>query len=536
MTAQNSSAPSVLDEIKSLLVTKYEDPFDLDLDCCVGISYQKSNPRPCRNHRGEAKRNNAEYHKLYFSQLKEYQQDDHEFCERVKTFLEAIHCHEHIGQVMKNFEDWKQGRFAKTSTEPETISSSDCNVLISNISSNDAAPRNSNYLAAENEQAKEPGEEAEEYEELSVLTTSSTKTSTFSSPEDSTLHSEVTSPGSTLHELGEASLVTPRQEDEEDEEDEENQEDEVDVSVLDPKLEGVLEELTNSAPPEMREEVIEKSNLMRRRSRIIHHIDKKFSPKDGIEGIVYVLLHDNGNVKVGWTKKQTVDERLQHPNNCYAFGTVPYYRSSKPFVGAYRVETLVKADLRDKRVVEKCDRCGRIHTEWFRADRDDVVKSVKNWTTFVCGSYADGALNEAGRETMDRICPASSTAIVKAYQEVSGHGSVLEIMEALSHPVTLHPEDIQNQDAESSVEEPIDSPPAESEPNADAKSKTRFAKVASKSTVTYKKFRTRLSDGLQKLAEKIRPAEIPEAGRAAMERIFDINYKPPASPESRQEK
>ncbi|RFU34806.1 hypothetical protein B7463_g1555, partial [Scytalidium lignicola] len=517
MATQTSSASSALDEIRALLITKCEDPFDLDAYSCIGIAGKKSRPRLCGNPRGLQRRADAKYFKVYFSELKEYTRDD-TFYNDTKTFLSALYCSKHLEQVMGNFKFWKQGLSPITLqevVEPRPASSSD-KASTSVIQSIEACPEKPDCLPPRDDQVKEPTKEStketDDTDDSSILTMSSTETSTVSSPEDSTIYSSVTTPDSTFHELDD-SLDNVYQERE-------------DSPVLDPELESVLEELKKNSPRDMLEEVNRECNLIRRRSRIIHHVDKKFSTNDRKEGLVYALFHENGNVKVGWTTEQTVEQRLQHPHNCYASGTKVYYQSPERFVGAYRVETLVKADLRDMRVVGACDRCGRNHTEWFKADKDNVIKSIEDWTAFVRGVYdIDGGLNEVGQKTMEVICPARSAAVVEAYKQALAQHSIPEVREASPDAVILSPEDKKIQDVESPGKETIDHPSNKSEASSDVKPRSNLAKIRSKTMDKFKRFQAYLFDRVHTLSGKINSGEIPKVARGAVGRIFDLDVE-----------
>ncbi|KAH8805055.1 hypothetical protein F5884DRAFT_798314 [Xylogone sp. PMI_703] len=509
MATQSLSASTALDEIRTLLVTNCEDPFDLDARGCIGIAEKGTNPRPCKNPRGEQRQIQAKKDKLYFSELKVYSRKDKVFCNRVELFLGHLYCWQHTQQVMGNFKLWKKGHFPPAS--PKTIDLSPTSLLdsvsASVLPSIEACPE---YLPAGDDQTKEPTGETEDPEVLSILTKSSAEPSNVSSLEDSTLDSSVTTPDSTFHEPTD-SLNNADQEREESPE-------------SDPEFERVLVEMKNKSPPNRLDEVKMECDLLRRRSRIIHHINKKPGVNDTKPGLVYALLHENGNIKVSWTVEETVEQALKQSHNCAGSDVNICYQSSKRFIGAYRVDTLVKADLRHKRLVETCDRCGSDHI-WFKTNKDDVIESIKNWTTFVCGVYdADGSLNEVGQRTVDIISPASSAVVVKAYSHALAQYPIPETSETPLDAVDTPSIERGTQDVEPSGENTVDDLLNESEAGSDVRSRTRW-------TSKLRRLSARMSDKFHSLLVKINIKEVPEVAQGAMERIFDQDIEVSSSTE-----
>ncbi|KAF1816422.1 hypothetical protein P152DRAFT_454686 [Eremomyces bilateralis CBS 781.70] len=151
---------------------------------------------------------------------------------------------------------------------------------------------------------------------------------------------------------------------------------------------------------------------------LMEAIEKRFTSMDGKKGKVYVWTNkDNSRfVKIGFTQHDS-DKRAAQPNNCYARNTVRHWESEVHFVGAYRVEQIVRRSLSERNIsLISCALCKTAHREWFEIDAKEAVMMVIQWTKFVIDAYADGRLNERGRRLMDRLCNIDTGALERALE------------------------------------------------------------------------------------------------------------------------
>lgn len=154
---------------------------------------------------------------------------------------------------------------------------------------------------------------------------------------------------------------------------------------------------------------------------LLQAIENKFTTTDYVEGRIYVWTHQKNErlVKIGFTRKDS-DARHKKSGNCYAKHTKQQWQSSEPFIGVYRVESIVRKYLSEKNIeLVSCVDCGKGHREWFEMDWEKAVEVVNEWTQFVTVAYVGGRLSEQGKEILNAICIPMSEKFEAASEAAS---------------------------------------------------------------------------------------------------------------------
>ena len=155
------------------------------------------------------------------------------------------------------------------------------------------------------------------------------------------------------------------------------------------------------------------------RWKLLKKIERPFIPKEKELGFVYILQSkdDRSYCKVGFTAQETVEARTRNIR-CYPFKMV----WSTELKGAWRVEALVKEDLKQKRVrVVSCKTCAKGHKEWFRIDPGELRANVEGWVEFVqSGLYVNGEVGEAAMCALPEAFGFSPQRLAKLVSSESG--------------------------------------------------------------------------------------------------------------------
>ncbi|KAJ9293430.1 hypothetical protein DTO271G3_7695 [Paecilomyces variotii] len=157
---------------------------------------------------------------------------------------------------------------------------------------------------------------------------------------------------------------------------------------------------------------LQRKGTLRDTSPVLKEIYKYLTGAEQKEGILYVLEHVEikGLFKVGCTR-ETAAKRHHQPRNCYGTNTkVIHETTDGPFVGAQKAKRLVQTILRHHKLqVIKCEQCGKGHNEWFQAQREVVLNTVKNVERFVrlpAYTLQDGRmkLSPVAQERVEKMC------------------------------------------------------------------------------------------------------------------------------------
>ncbi|KAJ9218705.1 hypothetical protein DTO169C6_8938 [Paecilomyces variotii] len=201
---------------------------------------------------------------------------------------------------------------------------------------------------------------------------------------------------------------------------------------------------------------LQRKGTLRDTSPVLKEIYKYLTGEEQKEGIVYVLEHVEikGLFKVGCTR-ETAAKRHHQPGNCYGTNTkVIHETTDGPFVGAQKAKRLAQAILRHHKLqVIKCEQCGKGHKEWFWAQREvvlDTVKIVERFVQLPAYTLQDGRmkLSPVAEERMEKMCNFSLqrledlTAAWDAQFEGETHGPVIE--ESLHHKAREEALQVQN--------------------------------------------------------------------------------------------
>ncbi|KAL9603811.1 MAG: hypothetical protein Q9219_000920 [cf. Caloplaca sp. 3 TL-2023] len=119
-------------------------------------------------------------------------------------------------------------------------------------------------------------------------------------------------------------------------------------------------------------------------------LTKKFGKREATQaGVIYIYWFPGnfGYVKIGVTGK-SVEERLRGWKNKCKHIPYPVFPLSQvdqiaiPHI--YRVENLIKAQLRDRRRKEvQCHGCRRPHNEWFEISKEEAIAVVRKWSAWM---------------------------------------------------------------------------------------------------------------------------------------------------------
>jgi hypothetical protein len=398
----------VLEEIKTILVAVYPDTFHDPINKCLGTT--KKNAR-CKRPLSSSKEQDIATRMSYFVSLSEIPYDER-FYEEVEEFLELSHCGVHQGPVFAKFEEWKTKR-------GDCVIPAPISPIIDENPDRDQSGAN---LLVPNPVAQTPKKtDGETTDEDEQDTNSDIFSSTTISPsQESEDAFSTTSPASTA-------LTTPAQTPF----DEDPSSSRLDafsdaeshpgtpsraarkpsVSVMDPEasnneLADIIDQHSDQGD-EALGRISRRFNSVRKKTwPLLKAIENKFTVTDYKKGRVYVWTHETmeGVVKIGFTAEGS-DPRHKQAGNCYARNTEPQWESSEPFIGAYRVESIVQSSLRDKNIaLASCALCNRAHREWFKMDWMKAVELIEIWTQFVTVAYADGRLSKEGEQIMNKLC------------------------------------------------------------------------------------------------------------------------------------
>ncbi|PGG99735.1 hypothetical protein AJ79_08424 [Helicocarpus griseus UAMH5409] len=161
------------------------------------------------------------------------------------------------------------------------------------------------------------------------------------------------------------------------------------------------------------------------------------------EGLIYIYWQppNFGHLKIGKTvdvKKRLCGWEKQCGKQVELYFP-PKEHNVQPVQHISRVETLVHAELNDRRRTEKCSGCGKTHIEWFEVQRDVAVEIVQKWMEWMRqGPYIrvygtrsrskkdNGDVSRAERKWMlsaedlelDKLCQPHGGLAVKQQKEV----------------------------------------------------------------------------------------------------------------------
>ena len=413
----------VLEEIKTILVAVYPDTFHDPIDKCLGTTVKQVQ---CALPSPAAKRKIAAQRMECFISLSEVPHDER-FYKEVKEFLEYTHCRFHQPPVFAKFEDWKTKRGDRA---PSTLTSpvvdenpdgdqSEANPLVPNSVPQTPKKKTDGETTDTDEQDTysdifssttiSPSQESE-YAFSTISPASTAPTTPAQTPFDEDPNSR------RLDAFGDAesypgtpsrAACKPR------------------GSVMDPEAanneQGVIDQ--HSDREFVLGRISRRFNSVRQKTwPLLKAIENKFTDTDYKKGRVYVWEHKiiKGVVKIGFTAEGS-RSRHEQPDNCYAKNTKPLWESSESFIGAYRVESIMKYNLRDKNIeLVSCSLCERAHKEWFKMDWMEAVKLIENWTQFVTMAYTDGRLSDQGEQIMNKLCSFQLNDLVAALPANTG--------------------------------------------------------------------------------------------------------------------
>ncbi|KAK3934597.1 hypothetical protein QBC46DRAFT_399421 [Diplogelasinospora grovesii] len=172
-----------------------------------------------------------------------------------------------------------------------------------------------------------------------------------------------------------------------------------------PELASFLNQLPDNRP-EVLGRVQRFNSVKSEKWPLLKAIETKFTVTDNKKGRVYIWTHikDERLVKIGFTEQDS-DARRRQSGNCYAKHTKPQWESPESFVGAFRVESIVQKDLREKNIaLESCADCKKAHKEWFAMDWRQAKQVIEVWTRFVTVAYVNGRLSERAVENLEALC------------------------------------------------------------------------------------------------------------------------------------
>ncbi|KAJ4153044.1 hypothetical protein LMH87_009552 [Akanthomyces muscarius] len=130
--------------------------------------------------------------------------------------------------------------------------------------------------------------------------------------------------------------------------------------------------------------------------------NKKTANNEVSPGLVYVFAvpGNEGFVKVGFTTKEVKERHEKWSKDCNRDSTLLYPLEKVPpkVKHAHRVERLVHAELMEHNVRIYCERCGMQHIEWFEAEADVAIASVKKWSLWMeANPYEERLTREGSR-------------------------------------------------------------------------------------------------------------------------------------------
>ncbi|KAH8904505.1 hypothetical protein BR93DRAFT_817201 [Coniochaeta sp. PMI_546] len=418
----------VIEAIRDLVVTEFGDPFGSDILRCLGNAQPRKKGeevRQCLNHASNEKRRKISNAVLIpkFAALNEIPHDDAFYVE-VKQFIQNVYCMvpSHAAAALAKFETWKEDRTAahrNASVNLETPAGD--HTLVGTEGGTDGRSSQPNPVTPPK---KSTGGKIDADEGDSAALSPGTSTA---SPNDESIFdldpaspagTDVTTPGSIPPQdspspvAQDTSALSGTM-------DESDRGDDTEPNHNNEAGEGPDSGVVGSRPqtpsPPVRQQFAHVGPLgivkvaRRPTARHVRHrqflesITKPFHSLDYHDGHVYVWRHKTYPqfVKVGWTRRTSVERRADSENKCYRESTYDFWQSDVSLIGACRVEEIVKKQLRERNVRLKiCVVCGDGHTEYFEKDAEEAKVLMEKWVKFVRGAYADGMLTEAGRRAV----------------------------------------------------------------------------------------------------------------------------------------
>ncbi|KAB5536239.1 hypothetical protein GE09DRAFT_344487 [Coniochaeta sp. 2T2.1] len=447
--------PSVLEEIKGLLVTEEADPFHVGYNIrCLG--YNKTSTGTATRQRCSLHASNIYGRKSAAAMLNSFATLDeapHEdgFYNDVKHLIELLHCtpkrhwkESHAAAALRKFEAWKHERTLAylRAAEPAEVPASD-EVLVKVEKEADASLSQSDSVTPPRKTSKR-----DQYGDAPVPEAASPSDSTSSPGDDSIFDLSVVSPADTNVTTPGSFLARDSPEPEP-------------VGALPinynrkpSNLSNLVEDLdddgpdsptrpgTPTRPPHRRQNKhaqdghpgtllirtpMEKGNPYahdihlgtiriprsqstkeNQRKELRDVILQPFNDRESQVGRVYIWNHKGDHpaepplIKVGFTTFTMAKRRKDSSVKCYAKVTDEYWESPVPFVGANRVEKIAHKHLREWNVRLKiCNECSDGHKEWFEREAGEVLPLLKAWTRFVKFAYVDGEITEAARREVE---------------------------------------------------------------------------------------------------------------------------------------
>jgi hypothetical protein len=379
-------ASSVLDEIKTILVTVYPDTFNTPVYRCLGTN--NGNGKRCNiNQPSKTTQLNDATRLLESFVVRIDILYDESIYEKIEQFLRYSHCHFHRDKVMVNFKDWKQKKMlallddttTTVSNPPSPFESSDLDPNAEDGRVSDRTLQTPNNMEA--------NMNAKGVNEVSVSSAAAPPN------QESELRPEmpIPSPGNPNYQIVESNAIAEQFTD-------------IPSHLVDQGFEalGTLQRL---------------NSIKEKKWPMLKAIENKFTKMDFKIGRVYIWTHvtDKRLIKIGFTEKDSMG-RYKQSGNCYATTTEPRWETEQSFVGAYRVETIVRENLKERNIrLKSCANCTVAHKEWYQMDWSLAAKLIKEWAEFVtlAYKYEDGRLNELGRELVDELLVEASARLVK---------------------------------------------------------------------------------------------------------------------------
>ncbi|KAK7429023.1 hypothetical protein QQZ08_004430 [Neonectria magnoliae] len=424
MSIDHVSTPIVLGKLisASVLDTRYTDPLKSDFKLCLGVI--ASGKRQCRKQRSWKHSEEATKLVEQFSKLDQCPHDD-DFYADMRKFLMYTHCDIHIKEVEQKFMNWKRLRHKSFSTEPaeeEIDPESGQSMTIGTTSVGDHVAPHSDLPLFDFDQP-EPSQPQisastvngleKDFRDLAVTPT---QTSVVSLAESSDVDATMIAPDLPSAEDISDSYQKPTPQKEL-------------VLISPPKgntnpseeetrrMEGEIE--AEEDDPVVVARCKRRYTVNRSKSKLVHHINRRFDRDDKSPGIVYVLRHlgSDGCMKVGITRiTDYLLEQIKESESCFAKDCEIVFQTKEKFPGASKVEKLVTETLRQNRhAVLECPYCDKTHAGWFQVTEAEVIAAIEAWTAFVTSpAYLDGTLSEIGHRMADWLVDLRPERVLQA--------------------------------------------------------------------------------------------------------------------------
>ncbi|VUC36592.1 unnamed protein product [Clonostachys rosea] len=175
---------------------------------------------------------------------------------------------------------------------------------------------------------------------------------------------------------------------------------------------------------------LQRNGTLRSPAPFLEEIFGYLKPSEQEEGIVYVLKHtsERNLFKIGYTKYDS-EKRRKMGKKCNVDNSETIYESPQGhFFAARKAEKLAQVCLRQHNLkVDKCEKCGGGHKEWFCASERDVLQAVETMEAFVrlpgyseCPETKKWKISIEGYDKMKLLCDASPRKIRAILQEGEG--------------------------------------------------------------------------------------------------------------------